>query len=65
LFSIPAAASVQVLDRHGGFELIRDAQGREGWVAASDLAAVIPGSDQVFSNPGMSLSGAVLPGLSG
>jgi hypothetical protein len=45
LFSIPAAASVQVLDRHGGFELIRDAQGREGWVAASDLAAVIPGSD--------------------
>ena len=43
LFSIPAAASVQVLDRHGGFELIRDAQGREGWVAASDLAAVIPG----------------------
>jgi hypothetical protein len=43
LFTIPAAASVQVLDRHGGFELIRDTQGREGWVAASDLAAVIPG----------------------
>ncbi len=42
LFSIPAAATVRVLDRHAGFELIRDSQGREGWVAAGDLAAVIP-----------------------
>ncbi|MGD0490952.1 MAG: SH3 domain-containing protein [Steroidobacteraceae bacterium] len=42
LFQIPAAATVRVLDEHGGFELIRDSQGREGWVAATDLAAVIP-----------------------
>ena len=42
LFEIPAAATVRVLDRHGGFELVRDSQGREGWVAATDLAAVIP-----------------------
>jgi hypothetical protein len=44
LFNIPAAATVRVLDRHGGFALVRDSQGREGWVAATDLAAVIPGS---------------------
>ncbi len=42
LFQVPAAAAVRVIDRHAGFELIRDAQGREGWVAATDLAAVIP-----------------------
>ena len=44
LFEVPAADTVRVLDRHGGFELIRDSQGREGWVAATDLAAVVPGS---------------------
>jgi hypothetical protein len=44
LFQVPAADTVRVLDRHGGFELIRDSQGREGWVAASDLAAVVPGA---------------------
>lgn len=44
LFQVPAAAAVRVLDRHGGFELIRDSQGREGWVAATDFAAVVPGS---------------------
>ena len=38
----PTTATVRVLDRHGGFELVRDSQGREGWVAATDLAAVIP-----------------------
>jgi SH3-like domain-containing protein len=43
LFQVPAAAEVRVLDRHAGFRLIRDSQGREGWVAANDLAAVIPG----------------------
>jgi hypothetical protein len=42
IFQVPAAAAVRVIDRHGGFELIRDSQGREGWVAATDLAAVIP-----------------------
>jgi hypothetical protein len=44
LFQVPAAAAVRVLDRHGSFELIRDSQGREGWVAAADFAAVVPGS---------------------
>ena len=44
LFQVPAAASVRVLDRHGDFELIRDSQGREGWVAGTDFAPVIPGS---------------------
>jgi len=43
LFEVPAADTVRVLDRHGGFELIRDSQGREGWVAATNLAAVVPG----------------------
>jgi hypothetical protein len=42
LFTIPAAATVRLLDRHGDFELIRDSQGHEGWVAASDLAGIIP-----------------------
>jgi hypothetical protein len=46
LFQVPAAASVHVLDRHGDFELIRDSQGREGWVAETDFAAVIPGSSE-------------------
>jgi hypothetical protein len=44
LFTIPAAAIVRRLDRHGDFELIRDSRGHEGWVASSDLAAVIPES---------------------
>ncbi len=42
LFQVPAAAAVRVIDRHAGFELIRDSRGREGWVAATDLAAVVP-----------------------
>jgi len=42
LFQVPAAAAVRVIDRHAGFELIRDSQGREGWVAETDLAAVVP-----------------------
>jgi hypothetical protein len=44
LFQVPAADTVRVLDRHGGFELIRDSRGREGWVASTDLAAVVPGA---------------------
>lgn len=44
LFEVPTADAVRVLDRHGGFELIRDSQGREGWVAVTDLAPVVPGS---------------------
>jgi len=42
LFTLPAADLVRVLDAHGAFALVRDAKGREGWVAASALAAVIP-----------------------
>lgn len=42
LFAIPAADTVRVLDHHAGYELVRDSKGREGWVGASDLAAVIP-----------------------
>jgi hypothetical protein len=42
LFQVPAASMVHVVDRHGGFELIRDSKGREGWVAAADVAAVVP-----------------------
>jgi hypothetical protein len=42
LFQVAAASMVRVLDRHGAFRLIRDSRGREGWVAAADLAAVVP-----------------------
>ncbi len=42
LFTVPLAEMVDVRDQHRGFALIRDAQGREGWVARSDLAQVIP-----------------------
>lgn len=42
LFTVPAADTVRVLDEHGGFALIRDSAGREGWVADADLAHVIP-----------------------
>ncbi|HEX4153404.1 MAG TPA: hypothetical protein VHY75_14450 [Steroidobacteraceae bacterium] len=52
LFAVPAASTVRVLDRHQGFDLIRDSQGREGWVSAANLAPVIPssaGNDSVSS----------------
>jgi hypothetical protein len=42
LFTVPLADSVQVQDEHQAFALIRDAQGREGWVARKDLTPVIP-----------------------
>jgi hypothetical protein len=45
LFTLPAAAVVHVHDEHQGFVLIRDSQGREGWVARSKLTAVIPGRE--------------------
>jgi hypothetical protein len=41
-FTAPLADVVSVRDEHQRFALIRDAQGREGWVARSDLAPVIP-----------------------
>jgi hypothetical protein len=46
LFTVPLAEVVTVLDEHQGFMLIRDTQGREGWVASTDLASVIPRSDK-------------------
>jgi hypothetical protein len=42
LFTVPLADVVSVRDKHGGFDLITDSQGREGWVAAGDLQPVIP-----------------------
>ena len=42
IFTAPLADVVSVRDEHRDFALIRDAQGREGWVARSDLAPVIP-----------------------
>lgn len=46
LFTVPLADVVTVQDEHQGFMLVRDTQGREGWVASTDLASVIPGSDE-------------------
>jgi len=45
LFIVPLADLVNVRDEHGGFELIVDSQGREGWVASRDLQPVIPRSE--------------------
>ena len=42
LFTVSLADVVNVRDEHQGFALIRDTQGREGWVARRDLAPVIP-----------------------
>jgi hypothetical protein len=42
LFTVPPADVVSVRDEHGGFDLISDSQGREGWVASRDLQPVIP-----------------------
>jgi hypothetical protein len=42
LFTVPQAEVVIVRDAHQGFWLIRDPQGREGWVARNDLTPIIP-----------------------
>jgi hypothetical protein len=44
LFTVPLADVVKVRDEHGGFDLITDSQGREGWVPAGDLQSIIPPS---------------------
>jgi hypothetical protein len=49
LFTVPLADVVNVRDEHQGFALIRDTQGREGWVARKDLAPVIPRPDRPTS----------------
>jgi hypothetical protein len=53
LFTAPLADVVQVRAEHQGFALIRDMQGREGWVARSDLAPVIPRSDSATDAPAL------------
>lgn len=45
LFTVPSAEVVSVQAQHAGFALIRDPQGREGWVARTDIASVISGQD--------------------
>jgi hypothetical protein len=47
LFTVPLADVVSVRDEHGGFKLIIDSQGREGWVAGGDLQPVIPRSEPI------------------
>jgi hypothetical protein len=42
LFTVSPAEVVRVREEHQGFALIRDSKGREGWVARTDLAPVIP-----------------------
>jgi hypothetical protein len=42
LFTVPQAEVVTVHDTHRGFSLVRDPEGRDGWVASSDLAPIIP-----------------------
>lgn len=44
LFTLREAETVTLTDEHEGFMLIRTAAGRTGWVAAADLAAVVPRS---------------------
>jgi hypothetical protein len=45
LFTLPPAEVVSVRAEHAGFALIRDPEGREGWVARANVASVIPGDD--------------------
>jgi tetratricopeptide (TPR) repeat protein len=41
LFTVPPASIVQQEDEHGGFSLIRDSQGRIGWVTRDRLIFII------------------------
>ncbi len=42
LFTVPQADVVRMLEEHGKFTLVRDAQNREGWVPQSVLGPIIP-----------------------
>ena len=45
LFTVPPATVVQQQDDHAGFSLIRDSQGRVGWVPRNHLMPIIPTID--------------------
>lgn len=47
VFTVPLADVVSVRDQHGGFALIIDSQGRQGWVPTGNLQSVIPGSEAI------------------
>jgi len=42
LFTLPEADTVQMTDEHEGFVLIETRAGKTGWVAAANLAPVVP-----------------------
>ena len=42
LFTLPEAETVQMTDAHEGFVLIQTRAGKTGWVAAANLAPVVP-----------------------
>jgi hypothetical protein len=42
LFTLPEADTVQMTDEHEGFVLIETRDGKTGWVAAANLAPVVP-----------------------
>jgi hypothetical protein len=42
LFTLPEADTVQMTDAHEGFVLIETRAGKTGWVAAANLAPVVP-----------------------
>jgi tetratricopeptide (TPR) repeat protein len=47
LFTLAPGDVVRNVDAHGNFVLVRDLQNREGWVASSALAPIIPTADRL------------------
>jgi hypothetical protein len=50
LYTVPQASVVSVRDKHQGFVLILDSQGREGWVAGADLTMVVSGQEPLHGS---------------
>ena len=48
----PGDPAVQVVHAHDGWQLVRCADGAQGWVADADLAAAAPGSEPDLGSPG-------------
>ena len=48
LFTLTEARSVRIRAQHDDFMLIQTAEGRSGWVSATDVAAVVPRRDFKF-----------------